>query len=402
MKKHDFPSLVPPMHGKPFIYLDSAATAHKPQVVIDALTNFYSKTYGTVHRAIYERSAIATQAYEAARETVRRFLNASRTEEIIFTRGTTGAINTVAYSLGKAVLHAGDEVLITETEHHANIVPWQMVCAERGAFLKVIPVDDAGELKLDQLNHLLSPKTKILSLSHIANSTGTLHPIKQIIKLAHQNGTKVFIDGAQAAPHLPVDVQDLDADFYAFSGHKAYGPTGVGVLYGKYDLLQMMPPHYGGGDMIETVTFEKTTYNKLPLKFEAGTPMIAEVIGLGAAISYLQGIGLDKIHHYLQGLLEYATQAMKQIPELRIIGTAKQKGAIISFVIDGIHPLDIGSMLDIKGIAIRTGHQCAQPTMKRFGVSAVCRISFGIYNTKEEIDQFIIALKEVIHLLRNQ
>lgn len=397
--RQDFPMLTKTMHGKPLIYFDSSATAQKPQCVIDTIQNFYQNHYSTVHRAVYELAVHATQHYQGVREQVRHFLNAEKVEEIIFTRGTTDSINLIAYSFGKAFIQAGDEILISEIEHHANIVPWQMMCEERGAHLKVIPVDEKGNLHLDIFDHLLTSKTRLVAITHIANSIGTVNPIQEIIERSHEKGAKVLVDGAQAAPHMKIDVQDLDADFYVFSGHKLYGPTGIGVLYGKEELLNQMPPYQGGGDMIDQVTFEKTSYNTLPLKFEAGTPLIAEVLGLGAAIDYVQNIGLDVIHQHEQELLRYATEQMQAIKGLHIIGHAHEKAAIISFIVDGIHPLDIGTMLDLKGVAIRTGHHCAQPTMKRFCVPAMARISFGLYNTKEEIDRFIVYLKEVIQLL---
>jgi cysteine desulfurase/selenocysteine lyase len=398
--RKDFPMLQKQMHGKPLIYLDSAATAQKPQMVIDAISSFYKDYYGTVHRAIYDLSVRSTHEYENVRQKVKTLLNASKVEEIIFTRGTTDSINIVADSFGRAFVNKGDEVIISESEHHSNIVPWQMMCEARGAVLKVIPINDCSELILEEFAELLSHKTKIVAVSHIANSTGTVHPIKQIIDMAHKVGAKVLIDGAQSVPHMVVDVQYLDADFYVFSGHKFYGPTGIGILYGKESLLEKMPPHHGGGDMIALVTFPKTTYNVLPLKFEAGTPSIAEVIGLGAAIDYIQDIGLENIHAWEQVLLNHATNKLKSIKGLRIIGTAAEKGAIVSFVVEGVHPLDIGTMLDLRGVAIRTGHQCTQPTMQRLGVSATCRASFGFYNTLEEVDTFVVALQDVLSILR--
>lgn len=398
--RDDFPMLRKSMHGKPLIYFDSAATAQKPQVVIDTIQNFYQNAYGTVHRAVYELAVHSTQQYQETREKICRFLNAKNDHEIIYTRGTTESINMVAYSFGKAFVKAGDEVLISEMEHHSNIVPWQLMCEDRQAHLKVIPMNDRGELILDEFHKLLNEKTKIVSLAHIANSLGTINPIKEMIASAHQAGAKVLIDGAQAAPNMPIDVQDLDADFYVFSGHKLFGPTGIGILYGKEELLECMPPYQGGGDMIETVTFEKSTYNVLPLKFEAGTPMIAEVMGLGAAVDYVNAIGIPQIQNYEHELLTYATQQLENIPNLRMIGTAGKKGAIISFVVDGIHALDIGTFLDLRGIAVRTGHHCAQPTMRHFGIPGTVRVSFSVYNTKEEIDHFVIALKEVIALLK--
>lgn len=398
--RKDFPILERTMHGKPLIYFDSAATAQKPSVVIDTIADFYRKDYGTVHRAVYDLSLHSTKEYQEAREKVRRFINAEKSEEIIFTRGTTESINLVANSFGKAFISPGDEVLITEMEHHSNIVPWQMCCQERGATLKVVPMDDRGVLDLKAFQELLTEKTKIVAFAHVSNALGTLNPVKAMIKMAHEKGAKVLVDGAQSAPHLRVDVQDLDADFYVFSGHKVYGPTGIGILYGKEELLNAMPPYQGGGDMIEKVTFPKTTYNVLPLKFEAGTPMIAEVIGIGAAIDYVNSIGLSSIHQWEQKLLAYATKRAKEIPFLHIIGEAPEKSSIISFIMDGIHPLDIGTMLDLKGIAIRTGHHCAQPVMQHFHIPGTARASFGLYNTEAEIDQFIQALKEIIPLFK--
>lgn len=399
--RHDFPMLAKAMHGKPLIYFDSAATAQKPQVVIDAITNFYQNQYGTVHRAIYELSVYSTLAYEDTRKKVKNFINATSETEIVFTRGTTDSINIVAKSFGKAFVKPGCEIIISEMEHHSNIVPWQLLCEETGALLKIIPMNDRGELSLDVYANLLSQKTCLVALAHVANSTGTVNPIKKMIAMAHAAGpAKVLIDGAQSVPHMAVDVQDLDADFYVFSGHKLYGPTGIGILYGKLDLLNAIPPRDGGGDMIETVTFEKTTYNRLPLKFEAGTPMIAEVIGLGVAIDYVSSIGLQHIHQYEQELLQHATALMEKVDGVHILGTAHEKGAIVTFNVDGIHALDIGTMLDLRGIAIRTGHLCAQPTMRHFGIPAFCRASFAFYNTKQEIDQFVGHLKEVIKLFR--
>lgn len=396
----DFPVLTGSMHGKPLVYLDTAATAQKPLPVIEAINQFYSRHYGTVHRAVYELAVHSTEQYQETRNKVGKFLNAAKPDEIIFTRGTTEAINLVAYSFGKAFVKPGDEIVISEVEHHSNIVPWQLLCEDRGATLKIIPVDERGVLDLEAYKKLLSPKTKLVAVGHISNALGTIHPIKEMIRLAHEVGAKVLIDGAQAAPHLRVDVQDLNADFYVFSGHKLYGPTGIGILYGKEDLLEKMPPYQGGGDMIEKVTFEKTTYNVLPLKFEAGTPSIAEVIGLGAAIDYLNGLGLESIHQWEHTLLEDATKKIQEIPGLTIIGTAPEKGAIISFKVDGVHPLDIGTMLDLQGVAIRTGHVCAQPTMHRYGVEAIARASFGLYNNQEDVDRFITALKDVVRLLK--
>lgn len=398
--REDFPMLKKTMHGKPLIYLDSAATAHKPQKVIDTLTNFYQNHYGTVHRAIYELSIHSTHAYQEVREKASAFIHAAHVEEIIFTRGTTESINMVAYSFCKAFLKPGDEIVISEIEHHSNIVPWQIVCEDHGYHLKVIPCNDKGELLLEGYAALLTPKTKIVAVNHVSNALGTLNPIKKMAAMAHAAGAKFLVDAAQSAPHMPLDVQDLDVDFLVFSGHKIYGPTGVGVLYGKKALLETMPPYQGGGDMIDTVTFPKTTYNSLPLKFEAGTPMFAEVIALGAAIDYLTLIGMEHIQRWEHELLLYATKRIQEIEGLRIIGTAAEKGAIISFAVEGVHQLDIGTMLDLRGIAVRTGHHCAQPALRHFGVNGTARASFGLYNTREEIDTFILSLKECIHMLR--
>lgn len=398
--RNDFPMLKKSIHGHPLVYFDSAATAQKPQQVIDAITSFYRDHYGTVHRAIYELATYSTEAYSQAREKVRAFLNARKEEEVIFTRGTTESINMVAYSFGKAFIQPGDEILISAIEHHSNIVPWQIACEDRGAILKVIPVLDSGELDLEAYQTLLSGRTKLVAFNHVSNALGTVNPVKHMVQMAHAAGAKVLVDGAQAAPHTLVDVQDLGVDFYAFSGHKLFGPTGIGILYGREELLDAMPPYQGGGDMIDTVTFEKTTYNTLPLKFEAGTPMIAEVIGLGAAIDYLQAIGMSAIHDYEQELLHYATEKMLPISGLRIIGNAREKGAIISFVVDGVHPLDMGTLLDLKGICLRTGNHCAQPTMHRFNLPGTARASFAFYNTFSEIDYFVARLEEVIRQLK--
>lgn len=383
------------MHGKPLIYFDSAATAQKPVQVIDAIDSFYRKEYGTVHRAVYELAVIATDKYQKTREKAQKFLHAATPQEIIFTRGTTESINLVAYSFGKKFIKPKDEILITEMEHHSNIVPWQMLCEERGAHLKVVPFNDQGVLDLESYRRLLSPRTKLVACAHVSNVLGTVNPLKEIIQLAHAEGAKVLVDGAQSAPHLPVNVQELDADFYVFSGHKLYGPTGIGILYGKEALLEELPPYQGGGDMIETVTFEKTTYNVLPMKFEAGTPLIAEVMGLGAAIDFLELISLESIHEHEQALLNHLADQLKDIPWIRLIGTAPEKGGIVSFMVEGVHPLDIGTMLDLKGIAIRTGHLCAQPALRHFGFSSIARASFGLYNTLEEVDQFVKALHEI-------
>lgn len=398
--RRDFPMLKTTMHGKPLIYFDSAATAQKPQVVIDTISEYYQINYGTVHRAVYELSVYATEKYQHVRQDFAKALNAAKPEEIIFTRGTTESINLVAYSFGKAFVKPGDEIIITEMEHHSNIVPWQILCEDRQAVLKVVSMNDQGELDLADLERLLSPRTKIVAVAHVANSLGTVNPIKKIASMVHRAGAKLLVDGAQAAPHMNVDVQDLDADFYVFSGHKFYGPTGIGILYAKAALLDAMPPYQGGGDMIESVTFPKTTYNVLPMKFEAGTPMIAEVLGMGAALQYVNSVGLDNIHAWEHELLVHATKAMEKIDGLKIVGTAPHKSAIISFVVEGVHHLDLGTMLDLQGIAVRTGHHCAQPTMRHFGVTGTARASFAFYNTKDEIDRFVKALQEVIRQLR--
>jgi cysteine desulfurase/selenocysteine lyase len=397
--RNDFPMLNRTMHGKPLIYLDTAATAQKPLVVIDAIHDFYQNHYGTVHRAVYELALQSSQRYQQTREKVQRFLHAAKPEEIIFTRGTTESINLVAYSFGKAFVQPGDEILISAMEHHSNIVPWQLLCEDRQAILKVIPMNHQGEILLEEYKKLLNSRTKLVAIAHVSNSLGTLNPIKEMTQMAHQVNARVLIDGAQSAPHMKIDVQDLDSDFFVFSGHKLYGPTGIGILYGKGDLLEQMPPYQGGGDMIETVTFSKTSYNVPPLKFEAGTPMIAEVIGLGASIDYIESISLECIQGWEHELVKHATARLQEIEGLRIIGTASDKGSLISFVVKGVHALDIGTLLDLRGIAIRTGHHCAQPVMNFFGVPATARASFAFYNTKEEVDQFAQALQEVIQLL---
>jgi cysteine desulfurase/selenocysteine lyase len=396
--REDFPILKQKVHGKPLVYLDNAATSQKPQVVIDTISGYYATENANVHRGIHALSEMATQAYEGAREIVRRFLNAADTREVIFVRGTTEAINLVTQSYGRTFLTAGDEIVISAMEHHSNIVPWQILCEQVGARLQVIPFNHNGELLLDEYARLLTERTKFVSVVHVSNALGTINPVKQIIKMAHRRGIPVLIDGAQAVPHLQIDVQELDCDFYAFSGHKLYGPTGIGVLYGKAELLKRMPPYQGGGDMISVVTFEKTHYNTLPYKFEAGTPNIAGVIGLGAAINYIQAIGLDRIADYETELLVYATVALEAIPGLRIIGTAREKASVVSFVMDCAHPHDIGTVLDQEGVAIRAGHHCAMPVMQRFGVPATARASFAFYNTPKEIDVLIRALQRVIEV----
>lgn len=399
--RKDFPILQTHVHGKPLIYLDSAATMQKPRSVIDAMSKFYLEEYGTVHRAVYALASGATERYDAVRAKVQQFIKAEHLEEIVFTRGTTEGINLVARSLGKALLlKHSDEILISETEHHSNIVPWQMLCEERGCTLKVIPVNDRGEIVMEEYEKMLLGNVKLVSVAHIANATGVIHPIATMIQMAHGKGALFLVDAAQSVAHYPLDMQLWDADFLVFSGHKAFGPTGIGILYGKKELLNQMPPYQGGGDMVEEVTFAKTTFQPSPLRFEAGTPSIAEVMGLGAAIDYIKTLGIESIAAWEKQLLDYAIAKLREIPEVRIIGDAKEKSAIVSFVCEGLHPLDIGTLLDLRGIAVRTGHHCAQPTMKRFGVPSTVRASFAAYNTIEEVDVFIYALKEVILLLR--
>lgn len=394
----DFPILNEKIRNKPLVYLDNAASCQKPQAVIDSIVKLYSHDYANVHRGVHTLSVRSTDLFEVAREKVKTFINAASEKEIIFVRGATDAINLVAQTYGKANIHAGDEIIITAMEHHSNIVPWQMLCEEKGAILKVAPMTSQGELLMPEFEALLNSKTKLVSVVHMSNALGTINPVEKIIELAHARNIPVLLDGAQAIPHTPVDVQKLDCDFYVFSGHKLYAPTGVGVLYGKQALLEAMPPYQGGGDMIRTVTFEKSTYAGLPHKFEAGTPSIAEVIGLGAAIDYLNTIGMDKIAAYEAELLAYATQAALKIDGLKIIGEAKEKGAILSFTLGKIHPHDIGTMLDSLGIAIRAGHHCAMPVMDFYKVPATARASFAMYNTKAEIDVLILGIKNLIEM----
>jgi cysteine desulfurase/selenocysteine lyase len=385
----DFPILAERIHGKPLVYLDNAATSQKPRAVINAIVGYYEHLNANIHRGVHTLSVRATEAHDAARQTVKRFLNAADTREIVFLRGATEAINLVAHSYGRTHVAAGDEVLITAMEHHSNIVPWQILCEEKGALLRVAPMDDRGELRLDEFEKLIGPQTKMVAVTHVSNALGTVNPLREMIEMAHRRGVPVLVDGAQAVPHFAVDVQALDCDFYAFSGHKVYGPTGIGVLYGKRALLQAMPPYQGGGDMISSVTFEKTTYNVLPFKFEAGTPDIAGAIALGAALEYIGGIGMDRIAAHEHELLAYATEAVGAIPGVQLIGTASERAGALSFVLDGVHPHDLGTILDREGIAIRTGHHCAQPVMERFGIPATARASFAVYNTKEEVDALV-------------
>ncbi len=398
--RSDFPILNREVHGKPLVYLDNAASTQRPKQVIDAVSNLYQEHYANIHRGVHQLSQEASAQYEDARVAVRGFINAACVHEVVFTRGTTESINLVAQSFARPKLEKGDEILITHMEHHSNIVPWQIVCQQTGAELKVVPISDAGELEMDRFHAMLSDKTRLVSVVHVSNALGTVNPVKQIIDAAHAKGIPVLVDGAQAIPHIPVDVQKLDADFYAFSGHKLYGPTGIGVLYGKEKLLNAMPPYQGGGDMILSVSFEKTEYNMLPFKFEAGTPNIAGAIGLGAAIDYVQKIGLGAIAAHEHGLLEYATSRLHQIDGLHLIGEADQKAGLISFVLDAVHPHDIGTFLDADGVAIRTGHHCAQPVMVRYGVPATARASFAMYNTFQEIDVLAEAIVKTIGMFK--
>ncbi|HZI94036.1 MAG TPA: cysteine desulfurase [Patescibacteria group bacterium] len=397
--RDEFPILHQAVHGRPLVYLDNAATTQKPRAVIDAVSRFYERDNSNIHRGLHELSMRATDAYEKARERVRRFINAAEDREVLFVRGTTEAINLVASSYGRPNVGPGDEILITHMEHHSNIVPWQMLCAEKGASLRVAPIADNGELMMDKLEEMIGPRTKLVSVVHLSNALGTINPARRIVELAHSRGVPVLFDGAQAAAHIRLDMQELDCDFYAISGHKLYGPTGVGVLYGKAALLEKMPPYEGGGDMISSVTFEKTTFNKLPHKFEAGTPNIAGVIGLSAAIEYLEGVGLERAAAWEHELLEYATKTISAIPGVKVIGTARQKSSVVSFVLDGIHPHDIGTILDQEGVAIRAGHHCTQPLMQRYGVPATARASVAMYNTPAEIDTLAAGIRRVIEVL---
>jgi cysteine desulfurase/selenocysteine lyase len=393
--RRDFPILHQQVYGHPLVYLDNAATSQKPRAVIDAISHYYERGNANIHRGVHFLSEHATEEHEAARRIVQRFLNAADKREVIFVRSATEGINLVAQTYGRKHVGAGDEVLITAMEHHSNIVPWQMLCEEKDAKLRVVPINDRGELMMDELPKLLGPRTKLLAVTHVSNALGTINPLRKIIEIAHSHGVPVVVDGAQAVPHVKVDVQELDCDFYVFSGHKVYGPTGIGVLYGKRALLEAMPPYQGGGDMIRSVTFEKTLYNDVPYKFEAGTPNIAGAIGLGAAIEYVNHLGIDNIAAHEHDLLVYATEALSAIPDIRLIGTAAQKAAVISFVIEGIHPHDIGTILDRSGIAIRTGHHCAQPVMLRFRIPATARASFAMYNTRGEVDALVEGIQKV-------
>lgn len=397
--REDFPILKEKVNGKPLVYLDNGATAQKPKSVIGAIEKYYSHYNSNIHRGVHHLSQLATNAYEESREVLREFINAEHSDEVIFTTGTTGGVNLVASSFGKKYLHHGDEVIISYMEHHSNIVPWQMICEERGAILKVIPINEAGELNLEEYKKLLSPKTKIVAVTHISNMLGTINPIKEMIDLAHEAGAKVLIDAAQSVPHVKIDVQSMNCDFLVFSGHKMFGPTGVGVLYGKQTLLNDLPPYQGGGDMIKEVTFEKTTYNSLPHKLEAGTPNIVGGIALAEAVRYMQKIGYDFLHEQEVRLLNYATEQLVKIEGLRIIGTAKNKVSVISFVIDGLHPFDVGTLLDQMGIAVRTGHHCTQPLMDFYQIPGTIRASFAFYNTLEEVDLLVNGLRKAVTML---
>ena len=394
--KKDFPILEQKVNGKNLVYLDSAATTQKPKEVINSLNNYYKETNSNIHRGVHTLSQKATEKYEKAREMIANFIDATSSKEIIFVRGATEAVNLVASSYVKPLLMENDEIIISQMEHHANIVPWQMVCEEKKAKLKIIPIDENGELIINKFNELINKKTKFISLNHVSNSLGTINPIKKIIHIAHQKNIKIMIDGAQAVQHLEISMKDIDADFYCFSGHKMYAPTGIGILYGKKELLEQMPPYQGGGDMIKSVTFEKTTYNDIPNRFEAGTPNISGAIALGKAIEYINKIGISNINKHEEDLLNYATSKLKKINKVKIIGEAKEKAAVISFIIEGIHPHDIGTIMDSHGIAIRAGHHCTQPIMDFYNVTATARASFAIYNTKEDVDELVKAIEKCI------
>ncbi len=396
--RKDFPVLHQLVNGKPLVYLDNGATSQKPQCVIDALVRYYTTDNANVHRGVHTLSQRATDDYENARSKIRSFLNAASDQEIIYTRGTTESINLVAQTFGKQNIGDGDEIIVSNMEHHSNIVPWQILCEEKGAILRVVPIDDSGELLMDEFESMLGPRTKLVSMTHVSNALGTIVPAERIVELSHAQGVPVLLDGAQAVPHMRVDVRSLDCDFYVFSGHKLFGPTGIGVLYGKAELLDSMPPYQGGGEMIKSVTFEKTLYADLPYKFEAGTPNIAGAIGLGEAIDYVEALGYDRIMAHEQELLDYGSRALSSIEGVKIIGTAAHKSGILSFIMDGVHPHDIGTILDIEGIAVRTGHHCAQPVMDRFQIPATARASLAMYNTKEDIDALVVGIDRVIEV----
>lgn len=398
--RRDFPLLQQTVHGKPLVYLDNAATAQKPQSVIDAIARYYRETNANVHRGVHALSERATAQYEAAREKLRSFIHAASAREIIFTRGTTESLNLVAQSYGRSHLRAGDEIIVSHMEHHSNIVPWQLLAEQLRLDIKVIPITDEGMLVPGAYEHLFSPRTRLVALAHVSNALGTVNPVREMTALAHRHHVLVVLDGAQAMPHLPVDVQELDCDFYAFSAHKMFGPTGIGVLYGKQALLEKMPPWQGGGDMIRTVRFSGSTWNELPHKFEAGTPHIAGAIGLGAAVDYLQNVGMDRIARHDRELLDYGIERLQHVRGLRLVGTAPAKVGVLSFVMDGIHPHDIGTIVDQEGVAIRTGHHCAMPVMERFGIPATARASLALYNTRDDIDALVAALGKVREVFR--
>ena len=394
--KENFPILDQKINGKNLVYLDSAATTQKPKEVIDSLNKYYKENNSNIHRGVHTLSQKATEDYEEARKIITNFIGATSSKEIIFVRGATEAINLIANSYVKPLLKKNDEIIISQMEHHANIVPWQMICEEKKAKLKIIPMDDNGELIIKELDKIINEKTKFISVNHVSNSLGTINPIRKIIQIAHQSNIKIMIDGAQAVQHLEIDMKEIDADFYCFSGHKVYAPTGIGILYGKKELLEKMPPYQGGGDMIKSVTFEKTIYNDIPNRFEAGTPNISGAIALGKAIDYITHIGINNITKYEKDLLNYATSKLNKISEIKIIGEAKEKAAVISFIIEGIHPHDIGTIMDSHGIAIRAGHHCTQPVMDYYNITATARVSFAIYNTKKDIDKLVEAIKKCI------
>ena len=395
--RQDFPALNQTVHGQPLAYLDNAASAQRPAAVIDAISTYYSKDHANVHRGVHTLSQRATDAYEAARQKVQQFINAASTREIVFTSGTTDSINLLAYALEDGI-KSGDEIVLSRMEHHSNIVPWQLLCERTGAVLKVVPINEHGELELDAYLSLLGPRTRLVAMAHVSNALGTINPVGDIITAAHEHNVPVLLDGAQAVPHASVDMQELDCDYYSFSGHKMFGPTGIGIFYGKEELLKKLPPFKGGGEMILTVSFEKTVYNELPYKFEAGTPNIAGAIGLGVAIDYLQDLGMDRVAAYEANLLDYATQAIAEVPGVRLIGTAAHKASVISFTIDGIHPHDLGTVLDHQGVAIRTGHHCAMPVMEFFGVPGTARASMAFYNNATDIDQLVEGLYVAIKM----
>lgn len=394
--REDFPILKETIRGKPLVYLDNAATTQKPRVVLDALRHYYEHDNANIHRGVHTLSTRATDAYEAARSKVQHFIGAMLPQEVVFVRGATEGINLVAQTYGRMHVNAGDEIVVSAMEHHSNLVPWQILCQEKRALLRVVPISDAGAILTDEYDAIFTPRTRLVAVTHVSNVLGTINPIKEIVAQAHQRGVPVLVDGAQGAPHVKVDVQDLDCDFYVFSGHKVYGPTGVGVLYGRAKLMEDVPPYQGGGDMIKSVTFTETLYNDLPYRFEAGTPNIAGTIGLGAAIDYINGIGIENVTAYEQELTLYATECLESIPQVRLIGTVRPKAGVLSFIVEGIHPHDVGTMLDEEGIAIRTGHHCAQPLMQRYGVPATSRASLGIYSTHEEIDALAAGIRRVI------